>query len=247
MGVLVDVHCHLDLCENIPEAVKRAKEAGVCSIIANGTNSESNRKVLELAKEYDAVKAALGIYPLEALELNGGEFDGILRFIEAHKKDIAAIGEVGIDNHHVKGKVEEQKKQFIKIIELSESIRKPMIVHSRKAEADVLDLLESSNVKKAVMHCFGGNMKLVKRAEDLGHYFSIPTNIVSLKHFQEVVQRVQMDRILTETDAPWLSPFKDRKNEPAFIVESIKKIAEVKGITQEEAGKIIFMNYQRVF
>ncbi|HLC65286.1 MAG TPA: TatD family hydrolase [Candidatus Nanoarchaeia archaeon] len=247
MAFLIDVHCHLDLCEDIDSAVERAKEAGVCAIIANGTNPESNLRVLELAKKYDIVKAALGIYPLEGLELSENAFDDLLKFIEKHKDQIIALGEVGVDYHTIKDKNEEQKENFLKIIRLSEKIKKPMIVHSRKAESDVLDILESSNVKKAVMHCFNGNMKLVKRAEDLGYYFSIPTNIVSLKHFQEVVERVQMERILTETDAPWLSPFKGGKNEPAFVAESIKKIAETKKMTHEEIANVVYMNYQRVF
>ncbi|MFC1768646.1 TatD family hydrolase [Nanoarchaeota archaeon] len=247
MGVLVDVHCHLDLCEDIPNLVKRAKEAGVCSIIANGTNPKSNPVILDLAQKYDIVNAALGIYPLEGLELSEEEFENIIKYIEENKDYIVALGEVGIDNYHVKDKIPEQKKNFEKIIELSERIKKPMLVHSRKAESEMLDLLESSNVKTTVMHCFGGNMKLVKRAEELGYYFSIPTNIVTLLHFQEIVQRVDIAKILTETDAPWLSPFKDKKNEPAFIPETIKKIAEVKNMTAEEVEKVIFMNYQRLF
>ena len=90
-----------------------------------------------------------------------------------------------------------------------------MIVHSRKAEQQAIDLLESSKAKKVVMHCFSGNMKLVKRIEDNGWSFSIPTNIVFSKHFQEIVERVNLSKILTETDAPYLSPFKGKKNQPA--------------------------------
>ncbi len=247
MKLVVDVHCHLDLCEDIPAVVKRAQDAGISTIITNGTNAESNKKSLELAKTYDIVNAALGIYPLEGLQLTEHQFDDILKEIEKHRNSIVAIGEVGIDYHMIKDKNDQQKKNFEKIIHLAEKLKKPMLVHSRKAESDTIDLLESSNAKKVVMHCFGGNMKLVKRADDLSFFFSIPTNIVSLLHFQEIVQRVELGKLLTETDAPWLSPFKDRKNESAFVVESIKKIADLKKMTPEEVVNAIYMNYQRMF
>ena len=97
------------------------------------------------------------------------------------------------------------------------------------------------------MHCFTGNLKLVKRAEDLGFYFSIPTVITRLKHFQEVVERISLSQILTETDAPYLSPFKGERNEPSYIRETIKIISKIKKITEDEAEKIIFSNYQKLF
>ena len=261
MPLLVDVHAHLDhikFREDIGAAIARAKEAGLKAIISNGVNPETNRLTLELAKKYPIIKAALGIYPIDALskEIEEGDYplkpnvfdvDEEIKFIEKNKNNIIAIGEVGLDDHHVKGHLEKQKEVFQKLISLSEKINKPLIVHSRKAEQQAIDLLESSKAKKVVMHCFSGNMKLVKRIEDNGWSFSIPTNIVFSKHFQEIVERVNLSKILTETDAPYLSPFKGKRNEPAYIAESIKKIAEIKKMDIIEVENNIWMNYERMF
>lgn len=258
--MLVDVHAHLDhplLEKRLDEVIKNAKAAGVKSIITNGINPETNRKTLEIAKKYDIVKAALGIYPQDALKretsdetypIGFTEYDADkeIEFIEKHKKQIVAIGEVGLDYHNGSEK-EKQKKIFEKIIELSKRIDKPLIVHSRKAEEDVIALLEKHGAKKVVMHCFSGNKKLVQRVSKNGWTFSIPTNVVRAENFQSIVKEVPLSQILTETDAPYLSPFKDKTNEPAHITESIKKIAEIKGMTTQDVAQNIYMNYQKLF
>jgi TatD DNase family protein len=110
-----------------------------------------------------------------------------------------------------------------------------------------LDVLEELKIKNAVLHCFGGNMRLVKRAEELGFYFSIPPVITRLNHFQEIVSRVSLNKLLTETDAPYLSPYVGQRNEPSYVKETIKIIAKIKNVTEEEAEKIIFSNYQKIF
>ena len=111
----------------------------------------------------------------------------------------------------------------------------------------ILRTSQTSSAKKVVLHCFCGKKGLIKKAEDKGYYFSVPTNIVRAHNFQHLVDKVNISRILTETDAPYLSPYKDRRNEPAFIVESIKKIAEIKKMQIEEVEKNIYMNYQGLF
>jgi len=259
--MLVDVHAHLDhswFGDELDAVISRAKKAGVRVIIQNGVNPETNRLSLEMAKKYDIVKVALGIYPIDALNkeieegeypLRGNKFDvnEELEFIGKQKDQIIALGEVGLDDFHVKGKLESQKKTFQKIIELAEKIKKPLIVHSRDAEKEVIDMLESSKCKKVDMHCFSGNMKLVKRAADLGFHFSIPTSVVYNMHFKEIVKRVGINQILTETDAPYLGPVKGERNEPVYIAQSIKTIAELKSFTVEECANNIFLNYKRLF
>lgn len=258
----VDCHCHLDhgMFDDIDAAIQRAKEAKLSAIITNGINPETNRKSLELAKKYDIVKVALGIYPPDALqrESEAGEYevkckpfdiDEEIDFIRSHKSDICAIGEVGLD-YADKGKadVKGQKEVFEKMIELSEKLKKAIIVHSRKAESDVIDMLESSSNKKIVLHCFGGKFKLAKRAQENGWKFTIPTNVVRAQQLQNMVEKFPLSQIMTETDAPYLSPFgRFERNEPANIVEAVKKIAEIKKIEQNEAMQNIFMNYQRTF
>ena len=143
--------------------------------------------------------------------------------------------------------MEEQKEVFKKTIRLAEEIKKPLVVHTRKAEKECLDILEEMKAKNVVLHCFMGNMKLVERAEKLGYFFSIPSIIVRLKHFQEVVSRVSLNNLFTETDAPYLSHVRGERSEPINVKETIKKIAEIKKIEDSEVEKIIFSNYQKVF
>ncbi|MBS3152427.1 TatD family hydrolase [Candidatus Woesearchaeota archaeon] len=259
--MLVDVHAHLtfeQFSKDLEQVIERARKTGVVSILCSGVDHESNVKVLELSKKYNIIKASLGIYPLDAVGL--GHYDDVPReareidvdaeieFIRKNKENILAIGEIGLDKSPEGDcKLEEQKDVFWKSIKLAEEIRKPIVVHTRKAEVECIEILESSKTKNVVLHCFTGNLKLVKKAEDLGFYLSIPAIVTRLKHFQEVIQKVSMKNLLTETDAPYLSPFKGERNEPSYIKETIKIIAKIKNLTEEEVENIIFSNYQKVF
>jgi TatD DNase family protein len=258
--MLLDIHCHLDNAQfnDLGSVIDRAKKAGVKLILTNGVDHKTNVIALKLAKKYNIVKAALGVYPLFGVDigLREGSYpmdkivpvdvDNELKFISENKEKIIAVGEVGLD-YTVKGYDDKQKGNFEKIIETAKKLKKPLIVHSRKAEKDVVEMLESSGVKKVVLHCFSGNFGLVKKAASLGYYFSIPTNIVHSEHFQKLVKEVNINQLLTETDAPYLSPFKGKRNEPANVIEGVKKIASIKGFTVEETSKNIWMNYQRLF
>ena len=253
MTILVDVHAHMDypdIIKDIDAVIARAREAGVKVIVAAGVDKRSNRKVLELSEKYDIVLPALGIYPPDALKTELGpdfeEFDieQELEFIRSQNP--VAIGEVGLDFKNGKN-FEMQKELFSRQISIAKEKDIPVIVHSRKAEADALDILEESGHNKVVLHCFCGRKHLVKRAADLGYYFSVPTNVVKSEQFQNLVNTVHISKLLTETDSPFLSPFTGKTNEPAFVLESLKKIAEIKGMTLEDTANNIFMNYQSLF
>lgn len=259
--MLVDIHCHLDheyFKDKLNDVIKRARQANVNCILTSGVNKESNRKVLGIARKYNIVRASLGLYPIDALKLEK-EAEGLARdavptdadedidFIRKNKADVFAIGEIGLDYSLAKDKAAQQKEIFLKMLHLAEQIKKPVIIHSRKAEADALEILQSSKLKKVVMHCFTAKMSLVKKAYDLGFLLSIPPVITRLQHFQNVVKEMPLTYLLTETDAPYLSPFREKRNEPAFVAETIRKIAEIKGITKEETENIIFSNFQRTF
>ncbi|MBT4541054.1 TatD family hydrolase [Candidatus Woesearchaeota archaeon] len=256
--ILIDVHAHLHWKDfkDLDEVIERAKDAGVKAIITAGVDVESNRQSLEIAKKYDIVKAALGLYPMDALsretstELNtdiNNYVDEELKFIETNKKDIIAISEIGLDFVSNKTDMKLQMETFVKQLKLAKKLNLPVIVHSRKAEADVINLLENEKMKKVVLHCFCGKRRLVKKAIECGWYFSIPTNVVKSQQFQEMVETIPLQQILTETDSPFLSPYPGMRNEPAFVAEAVKKIANIKKIEQEEAANIIFSNYQRLF
>jgi TatD DNase family protein len=261
---LVDIHCHLNhdkFSKDIDKVVERAKKADVKVIITAGVNVPTNREALELAKKYDIVKCSLGIYPIDALNIKIDALDEVgltrqtepfdvdkeLEFIKKSKKNIVAVGECGMDFKYLKDHEKQQRINFQKVIDTVEKIKKPIVVHSRSAEEACIEMLESSKLKKVVMHCFGGRKALIKRAADNGYTFSIPPVIKRLQHFETVVSLVNINQLLTETDAPWLSPDAGVRNEPKNVLESIKKIAKIKKFTIEETANSIFLNYQRMF
>ncbi|MBD3361250.1 hypothetical protein GF358_00500 [Candidatus Woesearchaeota archaeon] len=261
---LVDIHCHLNhdrFKDDLDEVVENAKKAGVKVIITSGVNVPTNREVLKLAEKYDIVKCTLGIYPIDALNIQIDALDEVgltrqaepfdvdkeLEFIRKNKSKIVGIGECGMDFKYLKDHEKQQRTNFQKVIDTAEKIKKPIIVHTRSAELACVEMLESSNLKKVILHSFGGRKSVIKRAADLGYSFSIPPVIKRLQHFETVTSLVNINKLLTETDAPWLSPVKLQRNEPANVVWSIKKIAEIKKFNEQETADSIFLNYQRMF
>jgi len=252
MKLLIDVHAHLDnekFSHDLNEVIERAKNTGIKHIICNGLDPVSNRSILKLAEKYPEIKLALGIYPIECLKFSDDEIDAEIDYIRKHKNSIVGIGEVGIDYHWDKTTEghEKQKKAFLKFILLAKELDVPLIVHSRDAEADTVEILELQGCKKVVMHCFGGSMELVSRIEKNRWYMSIPANVVVSGHFQKIVKSVSITQLLTETDAPYLGPERGKRNEPANVALAIKKMAELKGMAEEGVENSIYMNYQRMF
>ena len=245
--MLVDVHAHMDhkdFEKDIDEVIKRSEKENFGAIISNGTDPKSNRRVLELSKKHELIKATLGIYPIEALELSNKEIDEEIEFIRNSRP--IAIGEVGLDNYRVKN-LEKQKEVLTKIAKLSRELDIPLIVHSRKAEEETINLLEKLKIKKVIMHCFSGNGELTERGIKIGWMFSIPAMVITSKTYRKLAKRVPTNQILTETDAPFLSPIKGERNESSNIKAAVKKISELKKITSEELEKIIYANFQRMF
>ena len=263
--ILVDVHAHMDyppMSDKIEEVISRAKEKNVKIIISNGTSPESNRKILELSKKYDIIKVAMGFYPTKIQISEESEIDDELSFIENEfkKGKVIAIGEVGLDKKfspeddqpelsedEKKAFFEKQVIGFKKIIELAEKTGLPLIVHSRKAELEAIEMLEKSSVKHIIMHCFTGKKKLVKRIRDNGWTFSTPVTLLKLQQFQELVSETPLNQLLLETDSPFLGPTVGVPNEPANVSLTLAKIAEIKGLTIEETADNLFMNYQKIF
>jgi TatD DNase family protein len=260
---LIDIHTHLDherFKPDLDKVIERARNAGV-TIITSGVNSRTNRLILDIQKKYPEIKVSFGIYPLDALaeELKAGEAAGFARdveefdldkeleWIEENKDKCVAIGECGLDYNYITNKKEEQKEVLDKIIKLVEKIDKPIILHTRKAESDVLDIMEKSKLKKVILHCFSGRKTLIKRGIDLGYYFSIPPVITRLQHFQTLVSMVPIEQLLTETDAPYLSPVAGERNEPSNVQVTIKEIAKIKNLPEEKVAEIIFNNAKKLF
>ena len=245
----IDVHAHLDFPEydkEIDSVMKKCSELKT-SVVVNGTSPSSNRRVLDLAKKYDLVKPALGFYPTDVVSSSSSVFDVEFDFIKRSK--CVGFGEVGLDFKFTKD-LEDQKKQkkaFWRFIELGEKTNKPLIIHSRKAELDVIEMLESSSLKKPVLHMFSGKKRLVERCADNGWFFSVPVIVNKLQQFQELVKYTNINQLLTETDSPYLGPVPGEKNYPWNVSIAVKKIAELKGFEEKEVENNIFMNYQRLF
>jgi TatD DNase family protein len=241
--MILDLHAHLEMCENPEKAIKNAKDI---LIVGAGVDFKTNKKVLDYAEKFSNVRACLGMYPIDVLKLSDKEIEGELKFIEDNKDKIVGIGEVGIDLKESED-FEKQKNNFLKIISLSKKLNKPLIVHSRKAEKEVVDILEKEKCKKVVMHCFSGNFKLVKRILDNGWYLTIPTCVKRSEHFQKVVEMAPIENLFCETDSPFLHPDGERNNEPKNVIESYKKIAEIKQLTLKDVEKKIEGNFKRLF
>ena len=250
--MFIDVHSHLyfpQFDKDREDVIERARKSDVKIVINAGTDHESNLKVLELSKKYDIIKATLGIYPTTAMNLSSKELEEEIEFIRSKSDEIGGIGEIGLDFHLTK-KEEYHKKQieaFKKIVTSLKELNKTFVIHSRKAEAECIDILEELKVKKVVFHCFCGKVKLLKRIEDNGWTMSIPANIDKSQQFQLAVEKMSINNLLTETDAPFLAPRDKDRSEPSFVELTVKKIAEIKKITEEEAKKNIFLNYQKLF
>lgn len=244
--MIYDTHAHLDMIKDLPTLIKNAKESNVKTIITQSVNIPSLKKSLEISKKYsDLVKFSAGLYPEENLSIQ--DFNELKEFVLENKKDVFAIGEIGMDFSRELPDKKIQEEVFRKQLELTQELNLPVSIHTRKAEKEIVEILEEyPNVKK-ILHCFSGNFKLVKKAVELGCYFSIPTNIVRAEHFQKMVRELPREKILTETDTPYLSPFVGKDNEPAFIKESIKKISEIWEVSEKEVEGIIEENFERIF
>lgn len=236
--MFVDIHCHLDALTDPQAVVRRAQEAGVELMLTNGLNLENNAAALALQKQFPGVRAALGLYPNDAAILSAKERQVVYDQIRGAMP--VAIGEIGLDYHHDATKKEEMKTAFSELLALAEELQRPVLVHSRKAEVDVLDMLSTHNVV-ADLHCFGGSLKLARRGVDAGHYFSIPVSVVRATHFQRLSQEVPVELLLSETDAPWQSP-DELPNEPANIPIGVQAMASARGMAFEELRDQLLKN-----
>jgi TatD DNase family protein len=241
--MLVDVHTHITdkrFDEDRGELIEKSK----CSVIINnGISVKDNRETLALAKKHKKVKAALGLHPYDIVKMSDDEIEKELTFIS--KQKIIALGEIGLDFTYENK--EKQIKYFKKFLDLAKKMDLPVITHSRKAEKELIDILEEFEMKKVILHCYCGKKKLALRAEKLGYYFSVPPRLLSSDQFQELVKEISITKLLTETDAPYMGAKKGERNIPSNVEQTIKKIAELKRMDETEVKNSIFMNYQSLF
>ena len=246
--MIYDTHAHLDLIKKnyLPILIENAKKARVKSIVTQSVNIDSLKNSFEIHKKYpELVKFSAGLYPEETLEET--DFDELKKFVLENKEDVFAIGEIGMDGTSGHANMVTQERVFRKQLELAQELNVPVSIHTRKAEKQIVEILKEYPKVKRILHCFSGKLKLAKEAEGIGCYFSIPANIVRSEHFQKMVEMLPKEKILTETDTPYLSPLKEKQNEPAFIQETIKLISLLWKEPVENVEKQIEENFNRIY
>ena len=262
-ALFMDTHAHLDdkrFSEDLDAVMARAVDAGLKSIVTVGCWKKENgfAPVLEVLKKYDSLWLALGVHPHEAKDAVGaGPWDEIKRLANEKGADgkgrLVAIGETGLDYHYDHSPRDAQKKVFARQIALARELNLPVIVHSREADMDTMDMLrgEGGADVGGVFHCFSGTRETAKQALDMGFYLSF-TGVVTFpkaEGLKEVVKYVPIEKMLIETDCPYLapSPHRGQRNEPAFVVETAKEIAKIKGLSLEDVGRITTLNAEELF
>ena len=252
--MLFDSHAHLNdrrFNDDRDEMIKRAAENGVDFIMNPGADFESSVASVELAETYDMIYAAVGIHPHDASSMD----EAMLALIEAmaKKKKVMAIGEIGLDYHYDFSPRDVQKKWFREQVRLAKKLKMPIIVHDRDAHQDVMDILKEENAFETgvLMHCYSGSAELAKQYVKLGAYISMagPVTFKNNRKGVEVVEAVPLDRLLIETDSPYLTPvpYRGKRNESAYVRFVAERIAGIKGLPFTEIAAITKKNAMDYF
>jgi TatD DNase family protein len=251
--MLVDSHCHIDfpdLAQRLPELLERMQNNGVGCAVCIGVNLEDFPRVLELAENHPQLYATVGVHP----EYTDAEEPDQARLLNlANHPKVIAIGETGLDYYWQKDRPEWQRDRFRTHIRAAIACNKPLVIHTRESADDALRLLEEEGAEAVggVMHCFTENWDVAKRALDLGFYISF-SGIVTFKNalvIKDVAQKTPLDRILVETDSPYLAPvpYRGKQNQPAYVLHVAEEIARLRGETLETISNATTENFFRLF
>ena len=253
----LDSHAHLDdeaFKEDREDIISKIQKAGIIKVISAGYSLEGSQKAIALSQEYDFVMATCGISPNDIPQTEENLWK-VLRQIEdlAQNNDkVVAIGEIGLDYHWNKENKELQKLAFEAQIKIANKLELPIVIHTREAVMDTLTILKENVVaKKGVFHCCPLNRELVKEALQLGFYISFagPITFKNSKNADEIIKLVPLDKILIETDSPYLSPepFRGKRNDPTNVKLIAQKVAQVKNIPLEQVAEFTFANAKKIF
>jgi TatD DNase family protein len=257
--MFVDSHAHIDGPEfdaDRDEVIQRARDAGVSSILNVGTgdpHSGAFERALELTTKYPDVYAALGVHPHDA-RLFDDKAEQLLSDLISQNPHVIAWGEIGLDFHYDNSPRDVQTAVFRRQLQLARAAKLPVIIHTREAEAETIEILRSEwadSELTGVMHCFSGSLQLALQAIELGFSISF-SGIVTFKKADElraVANAVPLDRLLIETDCPFLAPvpYRGKRNEPAFVVEVARCLAGLRELSLEETAKVTTNNFTRLF
>lgn len=252
--MLFDTHAHLNAVQyedDLIEVINRAKEEGVEKIVVVGFDRETITRAMELIEQYEFIYAAIGWHPVDAIDMTDDDLNWI-RELSSHPK-VVAIGEMGLDYHWDKSPKDVQKEVFKKQIALAKEVKLPIIIHNRDATADVLEILQTEGAEEVggIMHCFTGSVEIAMQCIDMNFYISLggPVTFKNAKKPKEVASEVPMERLLIETDCPYLTPhpFRGKRNEPGYVKYVAEEIASLRGISVEEVGRQTTENAKKFF
>ena len=249
----IDTHCHLNykpLSQKIDHVISQAQDQGVEKLICIGTNLDTSRESVRIATNYENVYAAVGIHPNDCENAPEDWKDQIIDLAGHYK--VVGIGETGVDLYRSKDTVELQKEFFADHIKIARSLDLPVIIHNRQADEAVLEVLDELEYEKFVMHCYSSDANYAEKILQLGGKISFTGNITyKSKKRHDAVQKIPLDRIMVETDAPFLTPSqirdKNNYNQPAFVTFVAEKIASLKNISLEEVEKTTTQNAIQFF
>jgi TatD DNase family protein len=245
---VIDTHAHLDACDgDVDDLLARAAKAGVTRVVTIGTGIDSCREALAIAGRHPAVVAALGIDPHRAATAEAARVDELRDLLGARK--VVAVGETGLDGHHGAGTLREQRALFDAHLALADELRLPVVIHSREASAETAAALEPF-AGTVVLHCFS-EPELLGPALDRGYYVSFAGNVTYPKaeELRDAAAQVPSDRILAETDSPYLAPqpVRGRRNEPAHVMHTLDALARLRGTTSDALEAAVDENANRAF
>ena len=250
---LVDSHVHLDheqFRQDLDALIGRAHEQGIHRMLTIGTGDGPPKLdcAIELAARHEGVWATVGVHPHEASKADAGTFDDLRLLLR--ERSVVALGEIGLDYHYDFSPREVQREVFVEQLRLARDAAKPVIIHTREAWPDTVDILRREWHGPGIMHCFTGDVQQAREALDLGFHLSFG-GVVTFNKAEEVRQAAAIvpdDRLLVETDAPYLAPapYRGKRNEPAFMVESVLKLALVRATDADHIADITTANFERL-
>ncbi len=251
---MIDTHCHIDFKDfdnDRDEVIKRAKDK-LEYIIASGYNLESNEAVLKLSKEHEGfIYPTFGFHPVSSQNSTDEELKQAQEHLINNLSDIVAVGEVGMDYYYVTDKTlrERQQEIFRSFLDIANEYKVPIVMHVRDCEKKAVNIIpEYGDIPYFVFHCYGGSLKTAKRIMNMDNAFmSFSTMVCYSKHHQDLIEKIDLDYVLTETDSPYLAMTKEERNEPVNVVKAIHKIAEIKQMDVESVGEITTNNAKRIY
>ena len=249
--MLIDTHCHLyydEIKNNLSDILDRANEANVTRFICAGTNINTSKQCLEITEEDDNIFASCGVHPHDSKDVQDGYLDKIYEMMEY--ESMIAIGELGLDYFKNISDKETQKEVFRSQMDIAQELDKPVIIHNRDADQDVVSILSAFPDVIGVAHCFSSNLETAEKFIELGYYISFSGNLTfKNSHLPEVAKQIPLGRILVETDSPYLSPapHRGKTNEPGRARFVAEKLSDIHGLPLERIAEITSKNATELF